>query len=347
MNKLRKILKPLAVLYGEVTEMRNKAYDKNIIRATSFDFPIISVGNLSMGGTGKTPQIEYLIRLLAKDYRIAVLSRGYKRKTNGFVLAGKDASAEQIGDEPLQYFLKFPEIKVAVDADRVNGINQLRKLEPAPEVILLDDAFQHRNVKAGLNILLTTFDKPYSEDTVLPAGDLREKKAGAERAEIIVITKCPEKLSEKEQFEKAVKLGPALHQTVFFSTITYDKQIISGNDRLDIDYLKDYKILLITGIAKTQSLVQFLKNKGCDIKEMKFSDHHRFSENDLKKIKNEFSKINSEKKLILTTEKDYVRTPEFSQTGVYYLPIKTKFISNQTDFDQIILKYVRENTRNR
>ena len=346
MNKLRKILKPLSVLYGEVTDLRNKAYDKNIIQVTVFDFPVISVGNLSTGGTGKTPQVEYLIRLLKNDYRVAVLSRGYKRKSKGFIVAGKDATAEQIGDEPMQYFLKFPEIIVAVDANRVNGIGQLRALDPKPDVIILDDAFQHRSVKAGLNILLTTFDKPYSKDEILPAGDLREKKSGAQRAEIIVLTKCPEKLSEKEQFEKARELNPELHQTVFFSAITYDKNIISEKDLINIDDLKEYRILLVTGIAKTDPLVRFLESKDCKIKHLKFSDHHQFTTNDLKKIRNEFSELKEERKIILTTEKDYVRTPAFSEINVYFLPIQTKFISNQIDFDKIILKYVRENTGN-
>ena len=346
MNKLRKILKPLSVLYGEVTNLRNKAYDKNIIQVTAFDFPVISVGNLSTGGTGKTPQVEYLIRLLQKDYRVAVLSRGYKRKSKGFIIAGKDATAEQIGDEPMQYFLKFPEIMVAVDANRINGIDQLRAQEPKPDVIILDDAFQHRSVKAGLNILLTTFDKPYSKDEVLPSGDLREKRSGAKRAEVIVLTKCPEHLSEKDQFEKAKELNPELYQTVFFSAITYDRDVLSEKDTININDLKDYKVLLVTGIAKTDPLVNFLISKGCAIKHLRFSDHHQFSNNDIKRISDEFSDLNEKRKIILTTEKDYVRTPEFSGLNVYYLPIQTKFISNQIDFDKIVLKYVRENTGN-
>jgi len=277
MNKLRKILKPLSVLYGEVTHLRNKAYDRNIIQVTAFDFPVIAVGNLNTGGTGKTPQVEYLIRLLKDNYRVAVLSRGYKRKSKGFIVAGKNTTAKQIGDEPMQYFLKFPEIIVAVDANRVNGIEQLRKLEPKPDVIILDDAFQHRSVKAGLNILLTTFDKPYSKDDVLPAGDLREKRSGAKRAEIIVLTKCPDQLTEKEQFEKAKELNPELHQTLFFSTITYDEKIVSENDSIKTDDLKDYNILLVTGIAKTEPLVKFMESKGSMIRHLKFSDHHQFT----------------------------------------------------------------------
>ena len=346
MNKLRKILYPLSVLYGEITDIRNKAYDKEILPSSTFDLPVIAVGNLSTGGTGKTPQVEYLIRLLINDYKVAVLSRGYKRKSKGFQIADKTSTAIQIGDEPLQYYRKFNNIIVAVDTDRVNGINQLQNLENPPDLILLDDAFQHRKVKAGLNILLTTYDKLYVDDSVLPTGDLREKISGASRAEIIVVTKCKKQLSEQEQFKTSQKLEPELNQTVFFSEIVYEDKIKSKNDEINFDELHSFEILLVTGIAKTQPLTDFLNAHKISFKHLKYSDHHNFTNNEIDKIENEFSKMPSKKKIILTTEKDFVRTFEDINNNVYYLPILTKFISNEKDFNKLIINYVQRNSRN-
>lgn len=346
MNKLRKILYPLSILYGEITDIRNKAYDKNILPSSTFNLPVIAVGNLNTGGTGKTPQVEYLIRLLKDDYRIAVLSRGYKRKSKGFQIADKNSTAEQIGDEPLQYFRKFNNIIVAVDTDRVHGVNELQKLKASPEVILLDDAFQHRKIKAGLNILLTTYENLYVDDTVLPTGNLREKKSGASRAEIIVVTKCKKILSEKEQFKTSQKLNPELNQTVFFSKIVYENQIKSKTDTIKVDDLQNFDVLLVTGIAKTKPLIEFLKDKNIRFKHLKFSDHHNFTENEIDKITYEFSKISNKKRIILTTEKDFVRAFEKIDNKVYYLPIKTEFISNEKDFNIIIINYVQQNSRN-
>lgn len=346
MNKLRKILYPLSILYGEITDIRNKAYDKNILPSSTFNLPVIAVGNLNTGGTGKTPQVEYLIRLLKDDYKIAVLSRGYKRKSKGFQIADKNSTAEQIGDEPLQYFRKFNNIIVAVDTDRVHGVNELQKLKASPEVILLDDAFQHRKIKAGLNILLTTYENLYVDDTVLPTGNLREKKSGASRAEIIVVTKCKKILTEKEQFKTSQKLNPELNQTVFFSKIVYENQIKSKTDTIKVDDLQNFDVLLVTGIAKTKPLIEFLNDKNIRFKHLKFSDHHNFTENEIDKITYEFSKISNKKRIILTTEKDFVRAFEKIDNKVYYLPIKTEFISNEKDFNIIIINYVQQNSRN-
>ncbi len=346
MNKLRKILYPLSILYGEITDIRNKAYDKNIFPSTSFDIPVISVGNLSTGGTGKTPQVEYLIRLLRDDYKIAVLSRGYKRKSKGFQIADKRSTAEQMGDEPLQYYRKFDDIIVAVDTDRINGIHQLENLKLPPEVIFLDDAFQHRKVNSGLSILLTTYEKLYVDDSILPAGDLREKISGANRADIIIVTKCKNQLSEEAQFKIAQKLKPELHQTVFFSTIVYEDRVISKSNEIKIADLYSYDILLVTGIAKPQPLIDFLNDKKIKIKHLKFTDHHNFTKKEIHNIERVFSKISNEKKIILTTEKDFVRTFEEINNEVYYLPILTKFISNENDFNKLIINYVQQNTRN-
>lgn len=346
MNKLRKILYPLSILYGEITDMRNKAYDKNILPSSTFDLPVIAVGNLSTGGTGKTPQVEYLIRLLKDDYKVAVLSRGYKRKSKGFQIADKKSTAVQIGDEPLQYYRKFKNIIVAVDTDRVNGINQLQNLETPPELILLDDAFQHRKVKAGLNVLLTTYEKLYVDDSVLPSGDLREKISGASRAEIIIVTKCKEQLSEQEQFKISQKLEPELNQTVFFSEIVYEDKIKSKNNEIKFDELHNFEVILVTGIARPEPLIDYLNDHKIKYKHLKFADHHNFTKNEIDKIEREFSKISNNKKIILTTEKDFVRTFEDINNNVYYIPILTKFISNEKDFNKIIINYVQQNSRN-
>jgi len=342
---LRKILYPFSFLYGEIVTIRNKLYDKGVLKSTSFNVPIIVVGNLSVGGTGKSPQIEYLVRLLHNDYKIAVLSRGYKRKTKGFIIANENSTVKQIGDEPMQFFQKFKNIIVAVDADRVNGINELNNLSNKPDVILLDDAFQHRKVEAGFNMLLTPYDNLYVDDTMLPTGDLREKVTGANRAQLIIVTKCPENLTEEEQFKIADKLQPEMHQTVFFSKIAY-AEAVQGVDNIKVDELYNYKVLLVTGIAKTKHLCEFLDVKKIDFQHLKFSDHHHFTDNDLAKIQNTFNQIKSAKKLILTTEKDYVRAFDSTYKNIYFLPIETTFLEHQNDFNTLIKNYVEQSSRN-
>ena len=344
MKLLRKILYPFSVLYGEITAARNTMYDKGVLKTTRFDIPIIVVGNLSVGGTGKSPQIEYLIRLLQNDYKIAVLSRGYKRQSKGFIIANENASAESIGDEPMQFYKKFNAIIVAVDADRVNGINQLKALENKPDIILLDDAFQHRKVTAGFNILLTPYDNLYVDDTMLPTGDLREKGKGANRAQIVIVTKCPENLTAAQQFKIANKLKIETHQTIFFSKIAYAEAII-GSANIIVDDLQSYKVLLVTGIAKTKPLCEFLASKEIDFQQLKFSDHHQFTENELTKIEKTFSDLEGDKKIILTTEKDYVRTFNTAQKEVFYLPIETAFIDHKEDFDTLIKNYVSKSLK--
>lgn len=345
MNKFRKILYPFALLYGEIVALRNKAFDKGILTATKFSIPTIVVGNLNVGGTGKSPQIEYLIRLLQKDYKIAVLSRGYKRKSVGFQLADKNSTAELIGDEPMQFFKKFDDIIVAVDSDRVNGINKLKKINNSPEVILLDDAFQHRKVDAGFNILLTAYHNLYADDMMLPAGDLREKSIGANRAQIIIVSKCPEVLSETEQFKIAQKLKPNLDQTVFFSKIAYHDTVFNKKNQIPVSELNNYEVLLVTGIANAKPLTDFLEDRKIQFRHLKYADHYNFTTTDKESIKVEFDKIISDKKIILTTEKDYVRSFSNFNNYIYYLSIQTEFIDNEVDFNKLILNYVQQNTR--
>nr|WP_294776378.1 tetraacyldisaccharide 4'-kinase [uncultured Flavobacterium sp.] len=329
---LRKLLFPLAVLYGIVTSVRNYLYDKGILKSYSFDIPVIAVGNLSVGGTGKTPQIEYLIRLLSPQYKVATLSRGYKRKSKGFILADANANAEILGDEPFQYFQKFPQIQVAVDADRRNGITQLLAQKEKPEVILLDDAFQHRKVKAGFYILLTSYDELFCNDFMLPTGNLRESRSGAKRAHLIIVTKCPSDLSELGQQNIKKKIG--LPVPIFFSFVDYDEAVYNANDRLSIVAVKQQEKLLLAGIAKPQPFFDYLQSGNDAV--LTFADHHHFSESDILAIKN---KANG--KIIVTTEKDFVRLQaEDFGNQLYYLPIKSKFIAGQDQFDALVMKAV-------
>ena len=345
MGLLRKILYPFSILYGEITAIRNKFYNKGVLKSVSFKIPTIVVGNLSVGGTGKTPQVEYLVRLLQDEYNVAILSRGYKRSTKGFKVADTMTTVSDIGDEPMQYFTKFKRVIVAVDADRVHGIEELSKLKNAPEIILLDDAFQHRKVEAGLNILLTSYGNLYVDDKMLPSGNLREKIEGADRAQIIIITKCPAELNEHQQFEITKKLKIELHQTVFFSTIKYGNEIIGRRGKLPIHELSNFEILLVTGIANTGPLTSFLKDQDLLFQHLKFADHYNFTKKDHLKINKSYSKIKAEKKLILTTEKDYVRSFT-GKDNFYYLPIETEIIDHKEDFNKLIKKYVGQSSRN-
>jgi len=335
MQKIRKILFPFSWLYGGIVWLRNKFFDWNWVSSKSYDFPVICVGNLSVGGTGKSPMIEYLIRLLKDKYSTATLSRGYKRKTKGFYLVNKNDEAINTGDEPLQFKNKFSNIEVAVDENRQNGISQLRKLPSPPEIILLDDAFQHRKVKPGFSILLSSYDAIYSKDLMLPAGNLREPKSGAKRADIVVITKCPENISLKKQekITKQLKLKP--HQSVYFSYIKYADKITNEKEELDFENLKNFT--LITGIAKPQPLVNFLKEKDLNFSHLNFPDHHNFSAKEIK----ELNKLD----FILTTEKDFMRLKHvISLEKLFYLPIQQDFIKNKENFDNEILDWVKSNS---
>ena len=339
MNLLRKLLFPFAILYGFITSLRNYLYDKGILKSYSFDIPVIAVGNLSVGGTGKTPQIEYLIRLLSPNYKLATLSRGYKRKSEGFVLANANSNAEILGDEPFQYFKKFQNIQVAVDADRRNGIEQLLKQEARPEIILLDDAFQHRKVKAGFYILLTAYDDLFRDDFMLPTGNLRESCNGAKRANLIVVTKCPSKITDMEQ--ERIKKTIGLDLPIFFSFVAYDDKVYNETESLSVSDLKLTQKIVLAGIAKPKPFFDFLQADTDEI--MTFSDHHHFSESEILSIKSK-----AKDKIIITTEKDFVRLDaKILKKQLYYLPIKSELVSDQEAFDQIILNYVGTCSRNR
>ena len=328
-----------------ITSIRNFLFDKGILKSYSFDIPIIAVGNLSVGGTGKTPQIEYLIRLLSPNYKMATLSRGYKRKSEGFVLANSTSTTEILGDEPFQIHQKFPEIKVAVDANRKNGIEQLLNLEDKPDVILLDDAFQHRKVKAGFYILLTAYDDLFCDDYMLPTGNLRESRNGANRADVIIVTKCPKDLSEIAQENIRRKMRFFLRQNdnverLFFSYIDYDDKVYNKLESKKVEEIKHDAKLLLAGIAKPEPFFGYLQAEKDET--LVYPDHHFFTEKDLIEIQN---KANN--KLIITTEKDYVRLKNSHVKSLFYLPIKSSFVANGDNFDKNITNYVGTSTRNR
>ena len=337
MKFLRFLLFPFAIIYDVVTSIRNFFFEVGFFKQTSFKIPIIVVGNLSVGGTGKTPQIEYLIRLLKDGFKTAVLSRGYKRKTEGFVLLNSTHSAEDVGDEPLQYYKKFNTIDVAVDANRVAGITKLIT-DNAPEVILLDDAYQHRKVKGSFYILLTKYDDLFTDDFLLPTGNLRESSSGAKRADVILVTKCPVNLTESSKNSIKQKLKK-FHKKVFFTTISYDDQT-AGSESILVNDLKDYDVLLITGIANPTPLLSFLTEKNVNFKHLKFPDHHHFTDNEIEIIKKEYTNLKSSKKLILTTEKDYVRL-ENRVEALSFLGIQTSFLEEQEVFNSILKNHIQ------
>ncbi|OIQ16257.1 MAG: tetraacyldisaccharide 4'-kinase [Flavobacterium sp. MedPE-SWcel] len=340
MKTLRKLLMPFSLLYWGIVSIRNLFYDVGILGSSSFTVPVIVVGNLSTGGTGKSPQTEYLIRLLSDKYSVATLSRGYKRKSKGFVLADESADADKLGDEPYQFYKKFSNITVAVDADRVNGITKLLAPAKQPEVILLDDAYQHRAVKASFYILLTAYDDLYADDFVLPTGNLREGRSGANRANIIIVTKCPPNLSSQEQEQIVEKLKPNKNQKVYFSFIAYDDKVYNTTSEINVEGLRDTDKIILAGIAKPLPFFRYLQNDNDEC--LTYPDHHYFTDKEIKELK-----VLCKDKIIITTEKDYMRLEgKLPDDRLFYLPIKSSFISKGNDFDKTILDYVGESTAN-
>ena len=330
MKSLRKILFPFSLLYAAVTSLRNFLYDKGLKKSTGFNLPIIAVGNLSVGGTGKTPMVEYLIRLLSDKYNLAVLSRGYKRKSKGFYLANDATTIEEIGDEPFQYHSKFKSINVAVNANRVEGVQTILKALPKTNVVLLDDAFQHRKIKAGFYIMLTAYNDLFYNDLVLPAGNLRECKSGVKRANVVVVTKCPKDLSEQKMLQIKNKIDID-NDKIFFSTINYHHSVTNNLEEIAVADLKN-DFIAVAGIAKPEYFYEYLK---CDKNNCStFPDHHFFSNQDINNI---LQKANGRK--IITTEKDYMRLQNLlPKNQLYYLPIEMCFLKDAALFDLEIVK---------
>jgi tetraacyldisaccharide 4'-kinase len=322
MKFLRKLLFPLSWLYGCVTALRNFFYDKGWLSSTSYTTPIICVGNLSVGGTGKSPMIEFLIESLSENYKVSVLSRGYKRKTKGYLEVKVESKVSEVGDEPLQFKQKHPDILVSVCADRRHGIEQLKK---ESDIILLDDAYQHRKVKPYINILLSSYDDLYIHDYMLPSGNLREYISGADRAHFIFITKCPDRVAyaNLQRVQYDLKLKP--HQKIYFSRIGYDSKIYGKSEELDLDYLSNKTFTLVTGIANPKPMIEFLNSRNFKFEHRSYPDHHAFSKNEIEQLKKE--------EIILTTEKDYMRLQEkLDKFAMYYLPIKTLILNDQEEF---------------
>lgn len=343
LRSFRLFLFPFSLIYGGIILLRNYLYDKKIIGRVQFNIPIIGVGNLSVGGTGKSPMVDYIAGLLKPHFSIATLSRGYRRRTSGYVLANEFTTSLEIGDEPMQFHLSHPEIAVAVGEKRIEAVPQLLYDRPDTKLIILDDAFQHREIKPGLDILLTSYDNLYTRDYFLPTGDLRDQKSSAHQAHIIVVSKCPNDLSQNEALKIKDELKLLPHQHVFFTSIKYDipYHIVTKKRKL---LTKNDEILLICGIAHPEPLTAYIHEISKTYDAIFYRDHHIYNIDDFSDMKLRFDLIDSKDKLYLTTDKDAVRLIKFKDhllhLPFYVLPIKIKFLFNQqTKFDQLVLNY--------
>ena len=346
---------PLSLLYGLVIFIRNLCYDHNIIKSHEFPIPIISVGNITAGGTGKTPHVEYLVDMLKNRFNVAVLSRGYKRNTRHFILASTESGVSEIGDEPVQIKRKFSEVHVAVDRSRVNGVRKLLEKIPGLDVILLDDAYQHRRIKPGLSILLIDFNRPITLDRLLPLGRLRENAQGKRRAKIILVTKCPDGLKtiERQKMARELMLDP--YQYLYFTKLVYREPVPLFNDThpgLRPSQIKtsDPDILMVTGIAKPGLFKRHLRSFSPRIVEMIYPDHHHFRQRDIDHILRRYRSMKGENRFIFTTEKDAVRLRKFINIDVeiknriFYIPIEIEFLDeDRGNFNHQILSYVSGN----
>jgi len=347
------LLYPFSIIYGFITWVRNRLYDTKVLTPAVFDkTKVISIGNLCAGGSGKTPMTDYIVQLLKNETKVAVLSRGYKRKTDGFVLANEKSNVDDIGDEPMQLHVKHPSITIAVDAKRKRGIEKLQKINISPDVVILDDAFQHRSVKPGISILLTEYSNIYIHDFMLPSGRLREFKEGAIRADIIVVTKTPQYATGIEIRSVIKDIKPLPYQQLFFSYINYGKlyHVFNKNNQLELEQeLYKYSVLLVTGIANNKDILTYVKEYANEVKFLSYLDHCDYSLEHIQQIKSEFSTLQGDLKIIITTEKDAVKfnaeklKPSFEDLPIYVLPIEMDFKTKTEEFNELILKYVRTN----
>ncbi len=355
MRKL--LLYPLSLLYGLAVSVRNWMYDLKILKSQEFEIPVISIGNITVGGTGKTPHVEYLIRLLRSQFRVAVLSRGYKRHTQGFLAVESTSAVTDSGDEPLQIKRKFPSVTMAVCENRVTGINTLLSSGIHPDVFLLDDGYQHRRVTPGINILLVDYNHPLKEDQLLPAGRLRESMHEIRRANIIIITKCPREITPiaRRINEKEVKLFP--YQELYFTTMVYGQLAPVFPETPPMDLFTDTRrmgILAVAGIASPGHFIDHLKELTGDLDAALYPDHHYYTENEIHQIIQKYYRLQSSRKIIVTTEKDVPRLtandwfPPEIKSSFYYLPVQVKFLDKEGKlFDKKIIDYVAENKINR
>jgi len=353
---IRIFLLPLSALYGIVVSVRNKMFDYNILKSLEFNIPVISVGNITVGGTGKTPHIEYLVSILKNQFNVATLSRGYKRKSKGYLVADQTSTVYDIGDEPKQIKQKFNDITVAVCGSRVNGINKLLSGEADKKlnIILLDDAFQHRYVRPGLSILLIDYNRPITKDFLLPYGNLRERAHHMKRANIIIVSKTPKDLKpiDRRIMEKELEIFP--YQTMYFTSLKYGNPV-SVFGQIKKNYLLDEEseILLVTGISTPRPLFEYLQKITLKVEHLVFSDHHNFTEKDIELIKSEFHNMEGGNKVIITTEKDAMRFQDLEfrevleQLPIFFIPLEIDFIlKDKEKFDKQIINYVTTNKRN-
>jgi tetraacyldisaccharide 4'-kinase len=329
LKSFRILLLPFSLLFGLIVFIRNWLYDKNILKSASFGLPLVCVGNLSVGGTGKSPMVEFLVLHLKGRFKVATLSRGYKRKTKGYALANESTTAIDIGDEPMQFYKKFPDVPIAIGEERLVAIPQLLHDRPKTQAVILDDAFQHRAVNAGLNILLTDCGNLFTRDFFLPTGDLRDARRSYRRAQIIVVTKCRADMPGKEKEALIKEINPRRGQRIFFTTIAYGTPYhISHHNFTYID--ESTEVLLVTGIANPRPLKNFLEERVHTYHMMHYNDHHIFSIDDFRDIKRKFEAMQAPKRLVLTTEKDAMRLLKFSQEidgmPFFVIPIEHKFL---------------------
>lgn len=352
-KKLGCLFFPVSIVYGIIIKIRNWLFNHGFLKEVSFKIPIISIGNITVGGTGKTPHVEYIAELLSREFNIAILSRGYKRKTTGFLTATSKSLINDIGDEPKQIKQKFPNVTVAVSEKRIDGVKELLKNNSSLNAIILDDAFQHRYIKPGLSVLLIDYNRPLTNDYYLPFGDLRENKHESKRAQIIIVTKTPEGINpiEKTLFKKEIRLYP--YQQLFFTSLAYDdpKSVFKKNTKkISLKDLKGsaFSILLVTGIANPEPLYKFLSSFTNSVEKIYFPDHHQYTHNDLNTISDHFENIKKQEKIIITTEKDAVRFRELNNVpksiiqSIYYIPVKISFLDGGEKFNKIIKDYVRK-----
>jgi tetraacyldisaccharide 4'-kinase len=352
MKPFRLLFLPFLPLYALAVWLRNRLFDAQILQSQKTQIPTICVGNLSVGGSGKTPHVEYLIRLLKNEFKVCTLSRGYGRKSKGFVLAKEDASSALLGDESMQYYQKFPDISVCVDVDRRRAIRNLKTEAPNTEIILLDDAFQYRQIKAGLNILLTDYFRPYYDDYLLPVGNLREQRSEAKRAEIIVVTKCPTIFSPIVKNDILEKIKPRQNQSIYFSYLKHGqlRRLDDSVCEINKEVLNHFSVL--AGIYNPYPLVEHLRMFTKDVKLFQFPDHHDFSKFELRRVRKHFLDYFCNHKYIVTTEKDLMRlkdSPAFSEISdlpICYVPIEVEFHKDdKTHFDNDVLDFVKKHRK--
>ena len=341
----RILLFPFSLIYGLIVTIRNFLFDKKLLRSASFNIPVIGIGNLSVGGTGKTPMVEYIIKLLKSTYQVATLSRGYKRKTKGYVLAHPGTTESEIGDEPMQFHLKFPEVTVAVGEERIVAMPRLLRDRPQTDIVILDDSFQHRWIKPGLNILLTDYSHLFTKDFFLPTGNLRDQKSSYKRADVIIVTKCRDGIVEEEADKIGKEINLLPHQQIFFTSIQYGQPYhIKNKEPCAVS--SDDEVLLVTGIANPEPLKKYLAQKVRRYYHQSYSDHYTFTIDDLTEICAAFDDMDADKKIIITTEKDAVKLLKFNDqlmsVPLYVLPIEHRFLFGKgIQFDNVVNTFIK------